>query len=83
MGDLLADGRQSDANGSANSVDGWPWGSAQQGSAPVPLDFDLVQIGQIVEDRLPFNSFTVADGKPVHQFLAQHNLKRVDLEAGA
>ena len=72
MGDLLEDGRQGDADGSADGVDGWSRCGAQESPASVLLDFDFAQIGQIIEDTLPLDRFTAAGGKPVHQFLAQH-----------
>ena len=76
MRDLLVDRRQGDADGAADRVDGGAWRGAQPRPAAVLLDLDLAQVGEVVEDALPFNAGGVTRGEAVHQFLAQQQCEK-------
>ncbi|EDP62686.1 hypothetical protein BAL199_22797 [alpha proteobacterium BAL199] len=72
VGRLLEDGRQGDADGAADRVDGPVRGGAQQGAAAVLLDLDFAEVGQVVQDGLPFERRFAAPvgGEAIDQFLA-------------
>ncbi len=48
----------------ANGVDRGPWCSAQQSAAAVLIDFDLAQVGEVIDDVVPFDGLA-----PAHEAL--------------
>ena len=67
---FLENGRQGDADGAADRVDGRAGSSAQSGPAAVLFDVDFTEIGKIVDDALPFEP-DAARRETVDQLLAQ------------
>ena len=57
---LLEDGRQGDAHGAADRIDGRAGSGAQSGPAAVLFDVDFTEIGEIVDDALPFEPAAAA-----------------------
>jgi hypothetical protein len=51
-GDLLVDGWQGDADGARTASTLGPVGS-QAGALAVPLDFEVAEMGEVVDDLLP------------------------------
>ena len=66
----LEDRRQGDADSAANRVDGRAGGGAQPRPAAVLFDLDLAEIGEIVDDALPFEP-AAASCETVEELLAQ------------
>ena len=66
---LLEDRRQSDADGAADRVDGRAGSGAQSGPAAVLFDVDFTEVGEIVDNALPFEP-AAASRETVDQFLA-------------
>ena len=67
---LLEDRLQGEADGAADRVDGRAGSGAQPGAAAILFDLDFAEIGEIVDDALPFEP--AATGcEPVEQLLAQ------------
>lgn len=56
----------------AKRVDGGPQGGAQQRPAPVLLDLDLTEVGEVADDMLPFRQAEAARCETVHQLLTQY-----------
>src|SRR5512144_3179428 len=69
---LLENGWQGDAEGTAERIDGWPGSGSEPRPAAVLFDLDLAQVGEVVEDALPFERLRAAHGEAVDQFLSQH-----------
>jgi hypothetical protein len=67
---LLEDGRQGDADGAADRIDGRAGSGAQAGAAAVLFDVDLAEIGEVVDDALPFER-AATSRETIHQLLAQ------------
>ena len=65
MWQFLEHWRQGHADGPAKRVDEGPWGGAQQRPAPVLLDLDLTEVGEVVDDLLPFWQGVAACDEPV------------------
>ncbi len=70
--ELLEDGRQRNADGPAQRINGVAGRGAQQRPASVLLDFDLAEVEKIIDDVLPFRHGETSRRQPVHQLLAQH-----------
>ena len=62
---LLKDWRQGDADGAADRVDSRAGSGAQPGPAAILFDLDLTEIGEVVDDALPFEP-AAAGREPVH-----------------
>jgi hypothetical protein len=61
---------QGEADGAADRVDGRAGSGAQPGAAAILFDLDFAEIGEIVDDALPFEP--AATGRePVEELLAQ------------
>src|SRR5450759_1308917 len=58
--DLLRDGRQSDAEGTADRIDGWTGRGSQFGAPAVLLDLELAQVSEIIDDMKPLQVLVIA-----------------------
>jgi hypothetical protein len=72
-----------DADGAAERVDGRPRCGSEQCPAAVLLDLDFAQVGEVVDDALPFERFLSAGGQAVDQFLSQHERKEGNEDVAA
>lgn len=82
-GNLLEDRRQSDADGAADRVDGRSWCGAQKGMTAILFDFDLAEVGEVVDDTLPLDTLDATGGEAVKQLFAQHQGEEGDEDVAA
>ena len=61
---------QGDADGAADWIDGRPRSGSQAGTTAILFDVDFAEIGEVVDDALPFEP-AAAGGKAIEELLAQ------------
>ena len=63
-------GGKGDADGAADWIDGRPRSGSQAGTTAILFDVDFAEIGEVVDDALPFEP-AAAGGKAIEELLAQ------------
>jgi hypothetical protein len=82
-GQLLENRWQGDAEGTAEGIDGRPRSGSEQRPAAVLFDLDLAQVGEVVEDALPFQRLRAVRGETIDQFLSEQQSKKGNEDVAA